>query len=80
MNLAQRELTYSMPSKSSIILQRDISAPPFDHKLHYHSVVEKFNFLEKYTHGDISHAAHQLSWLYEDPRLMHGAAIEHLSG
>ena len=48
-NLMRRALPLSTPAKSRMILRRDISVPPFDHRFHYRSVVGKLNFHEKFT-------------------------------
>jgi hypothetical protein len=77
-NISKRAVNKSTPAASTKILHRDLSAPPFDNRFHYRSIVGKLNFLEKCTRCDISYATHQIARFSEDPRRTHGEAIEHL--
>ena len=66
------------PVLSTTILQRDEKAPPFNEKFHYRSAVGKLNYLEKGTRPDIGYATHQCARFSEDPKAVHGKAIEHI--
>ena len=66
------------PAKSTRILRQDLVAPVFDNRFNYRSVIGKLNFLEKTTRGDISYATHQVARFFQDPRVSHGEATEHL--
>ena len=79
-NLAQRAPLQSTPANSIVILQRDLSAPPFNHWFHYRSIVGNNNFLRKCTRGNISNATHQVTRFCEYTRRRQGTAIKHLSG
>ena len=60
-NLVGRLPPLSTPAKSSVILAWDISSLPFDHMLHYHSIIGDINFPKKSTRVDISYATQQIS-------------------
>ena len=48
-NLAQRAPTCSTPDKPSMILRRDISAPPFENRFYYSSVFRNIGFIDEIT-------------------------------
>ena len=78
--LTQSTPWISTPDKSIVILQQDMSAPPFNHWLHYRTIVGKINFLEKCMQGEMYYATHQVAQLCKYLRSMYGAAINKLSG
>ena len=66
------------PVLSTTILQRDEKAHPFNGKFHYRSAVGKLNYREKGTRLDIRYATHQCARFSDDPKAVHGKAIEHI--
>ena len=50
-------------AKSTRILWRDLTTPAFDDIFNYRSVIDKLNFLDKTTRGDISYVNHQVDRL-----------------
>ena len=78
-NLPQRAPLRSTPAKSSVILQRNILAPIFDHRFHYQSVVIKIKLLKKCMQVDIFCVTHLVARFCKYPCRTHGTAIKHLA-
>ena len=78
-NLSSRAQSKSTPAAPTKILHRDQSAPAFNHRFNYRSVIGKLNFLEKSTCPDISYAVHQAARFSSDPRKSHGEAVERIA-
>ena len=76
--LPRRSTCVSTPVKSTRILRGDLTAPSFEGRFNYRSVIGKLNFLEKSTCADISYATHQVAQFVEYTLSTHGEAVDHL--
>ena len=66
------------PAASSRILTRNDDGVDHDKSLHYRSVIEKLNYLEKATRPDISFASHQCARFAAAPKKSHSCAVRWL--
>ena len=63
---------------STIFLHKDPKGQPMTTKFNYHSVIGKFNFLEKSTCPDIAYAVHQCACFPVDPKQSHADAVKRI--
>ena len=73
-----RSARVSIPAKSTRILRRYLTAPFFDRRFNYQSVIGKLNFLNNSTCVDISYATHQVDLFFEDTLSPCVEAVDHL--
>lgn len=78
MGFNERTKSQPTPAASTINLQRDVNAEPYDEEWHYRSIIGKMNFLEKSTRPDIAYAVHQCARFCADPKMSHAAAVKRI--
>ena len=66
------------PGASTKILHYGMNLPDFDERYHYRSIIGKLNFLEKGTRPDLAYYAHQCARFSENPKVIHGKAVDHI--
>ena len=70
--------TKPYPASTTVLLHKDLDGEEHDAEWNYQSVIGKLNFLEKYTHLDITYAVHQCARFSSSPKKSHTKAVLHL--
>ena len=76
LHLQSRSNPQTTPSITTKLLHKDTDGSDMVPNFHYHSVICKLNFLEKYTRPDISVSVHQCARFTEHPKRSHAEAVK----